>query len=141
MNLRPVSVNTHWLAQVKTKSNIRKHNSTHNTMNEDKFWGVIKEMNYTEKGYKGAAQYLIDESGLNTDQMHELENMVHKKVCELYRRLRDVNGCGDDGFSDLCYQIVSNGKDAFEAASVESAQQMVDNYEYTESFAYTFNHI
>jgi|TARA_R100000482_G_C5132149_1_gene152754 hypothetical protein len=110
-------------------------------MNEDKFWGIIKGMNYTEKGYKGAAQYLINESGLTTDQMHELENMVHKKVCELYRRLRDVNGCGDDGFSDLCYQIVSNGRDAFDTASVESAQRMVDNFEYTESFAYTFNRL
>ena len=108
-------------------------------MNEDKFWGVIQGMNYTEKGHKGAGQYLIHESGLSTEEMHEVERMVNRKVSELYRRFHDdVNGCGDDGFNDLCFQIVSNGKEAFETATAESAQQMVDNREYDESFSYAF---
>ena len=108
-------------------------------MKEQQFWNVIEAMDFNNKGYKKAGQYLIEDSGLTIEQMSEVEDMASWKVRELYDRLWDVKGVSDDSYDDLRWQIVANGQDAFNDATVESAQKMVDNKEYTESFCYAFH--
>lgn len=108
-------------------------------MNEQEFWSVIEAMNFNEKGDKGAGQYLIEDSGLTMDQMKELYDMADRKVSKLYAQLNGVTGVSDDSYSDLLWQILANGQSAFETATVESAQEMIDNRQYTESFSYAFH--
>jgi hypothetical protein len=108
-------------------------------MSEQEFWNVIEAMSFNTKGYKEAGRYLIEDSGLTIDQMTQVESMARSKVNELYNRLWDVRGVSDDSYSDLIWQIVANGQPAFEKATVQSAQEMIDNGQYTESFSYAFH--
>jgi hypothetical protein len=108
-------------------------------MNEQEFWNIIEAMNFNTKGYKKAGLYLVEDSGLTVDQMNQVEQMAQSKVNELYKRLFNVESVSSDGYSDLIWQIVANGRLAFEKATVQSAQEMIDNNQYTESFSYAFN--
>jgi len=108
-------------------------------MNEQEFWNTIEAMSFNTKGHKEAGRYLIEDSGLTIDQMNQVEHMAGTKVKELYERLFEVKGVSDDGYSDLLWQIVANGQPAFEKATVQSAQEMIDNEQYTESFSYAFH--
>lgn len=102
-------------------------------------WQQIEDMNFNQHGYKGASKYLITESSLTLKGMREVHDFAVNKVCALYDKLTDIQGVSDDSFSDLCWQIVANGEEFYNNITLDKAQEMADNYEYTESFAYAFH--
>lgn len=104
-------------------------------------WAFIEAMKFNERGYKGAGDWLVNESGLSQRDMNELEKFFRSKKSELYDKLFGVEGVGDDGFDDLLSQIVANGEDFYNNITIERAQKMIDNDEFTESFSYAFHHI
>lgn len=111
-------------------------------MEESKLWQVIEDMNFNERGHRGAGQYLTTEAGLTLEDMKKVEVFANNKVAELYEcELSEVGSYigSDDGFSDLLWQIVANGEKFYNNITVEKAKEMVDNEEYTESFGYAFH--
>jgi len=104
-------------------------------------WQVIEDMNFNERGHDGAGLYLVNKSGLTLDGMRKVESFARRKCGELYKQLFDVKGVSDDSYDDLRWQIVANGEEFYNNITLEKAQSMVDNNEYTESFAYVFHQI
>jgi len=104
-------------------------------------WQVIEDMNFNERGHEGAGLYLTNESGLTLEGMRKVESFARRKCVELYKPLFDVKGVSDDSYDDLRWQIVANGEEFYNNITLEKAQKMADNYEYTESFAYAFHQI
>jgi len=102
------------------------------------FWTVIEKMDFNGRGHKAAGRWLIEDSGLTFSELKNVHNVANRKASYMMRLLNDVTGVGDDGFSDVCWQIIANGQEAYKNATVESAQEMIDNNDYTESFAYAF---
>lgn len=103
-------------------------------------WKVIEDMNFNERGHKGAGQYLTTESGLTLEEMKNVEIFANSKVSELYDTLAEAGRYlgSDDGFDDLLWQIVANGEEFYNNITVEKAKEMIDNEDYTESFGYAF---
>ena len=104
-------------------------------------WQVIEDMNFNERGHEEAGLYLVNESGLTFDAMKQVESFARKKADALYNKLFDVQGVSDDSYDDLLWQIVANGEEFYNNITLERAQQMVDNDEFTESFAYAFHKV
>ena len=103
-------------------------------------WKVIEDMNFNERGYKGAGQYLTVESGLTLEDMKNVEIFANNKVNERYDTLGEVGDYlgSDDGFDDLLWQIVANGEEFYNNITGEKAKEMIDNNDYTECFGYAF---
>jgi len=109
-------------------------------MSKDKeFWDVITLMNFNERGHKEAGRLLVEDLGLKFTEIKQVEEFARKKANDLYDKLFNVQGVGDDGYSDLLWQIVANGEEFYNNITLEKAQSMIDNNEYTESFAYAFH--
>jgi phage anti-repressor protein len=104
-------------------------------------WQVIEDMNFNKRGHDEAGLYLINESGLTLDAMKKVEMFARRKQEKLYRQLFDVTGVSDDSYDDLLWQIVANGEEFYNNITLEKAQSMIDNNEYTESFAYAFHKV
>ena len=103
------------------------------------FWEVIEKMDFNGLGHEEAGRWLVEESGLSIEQLEEVYNVANRKASYIMRLLDDVTGVSDDGFSDVCWQILANGQEAYKNATIESTQEMIDNNDYTESFAYAFH--
>ena len=109
-------------------------------MSKDKeFWDVITLMNFNERGHKEAGRLLVEGLGLKFTEIKQVEEFARKKADDLYDKLFNVQGVADDGYSDLLWQIVANGEEFYNNITLEKAQSMIDNNEYTESFAYAFH--
>ena len=108
---------------------------------ESVMWQVIEDMNFNERGHKKAGLYLTNESGLSLDGMRKVESFARGKCRALYQRLFDVKGVSDDSYDDLRWQIVANGEEFYNNITLEKAQSMIDNNEFTECFAYAFHQI
>jgi len=106
---------------------------------ESVMWQVIEDMNFNERGHKEAGLYLINESGLKLSAMKKVESFARRKCAALYNQLFDVTGVSDDSYDDLRWQIVANGEEFYNNITLEKAQSMIDNNEFTESFAYAFH--
>ena len=104
-------------------------------------WQVIEDMNFNERGHDGAGLYLTSESGLSLDGMRKVESFARRKCNALYQQLFDVKGVSDDSYDDLRWQIVANGEEFYNNITLEKAQSMIDNNEFTECFAYAFHQI
>ena len=102
-------------------------------------WQVIEDMNFNERGHAGAGLYLTSESGLSLDGMRKVESFARRKCNALYQQLFDVKGVSDDSYDDLRWQIVANGEEFYNNITLEKAQSIIDNNEFTESFAYAFH--
>ena len=68
---------------------------------ESVMWQVIEDMNFNERGHKGAGLYLTNESGLSLDGMRKVESFARRKCHQLYHQLLNVTGVGDDSYDDL----------------------------------------
>ena len=108
---------------------------------ESVMWQVIEDMNFNERGHKKAGLYLTNESGLSLDGMRKVESFARGKCRALYQRLFDVKGVSDDSYDDLRWQIVANGEEFYNNITLEKAQSMIDNNEFTECFSYAFHQI
>ena len=108
---------------------------------ESVMWQVIEDMNFNERGHKEAGLYLINESGLKFGAVKEVESFARRKCAALYNQLFDVTGVSDDSYDDLRWQIVANGEEFYNNITLEKAQSMIDNNEFTESFGYAFHQI
>jgi hypothetical protein len=108
---------------------------------ESVMWQVIEDMNFNERGHNGAGLYLTNESGLSLDGMRKVESFARLKCRQLYQQLFDVTGVSDDSYDDLRWQIVANGEEFYNNITLEKAQNMIDNNEYKECFAYAFHQI
>ena len=105
------------------------------------FWKAIEQMDFNGRGSKAAGRWLVEDSGLSIEQLKEIRNVANRKASYMMRLLNNVTGVSDDAFSDVCWQIIANGQEAYKNATVESTQEMIDNNEYTESFAYAFHEV
>ena len=103
------------------------------------FWEVIEKMDFNGLGHEEAGRWLVEESGLSATQLENFSKTANRKVAYIMRLLNGVTGVSDDGYSDVCWQILANGQEAYKNATVESTQEMIDNNDYTESFAYAFH--
>ena len=103
------------------------------------FWEVIEKMDFNGVGHEEAGRWLVEESGLSATQLENFSKTANRKVAYIMRLLNGVTGVSDDGYSDVCWQILANGQEAYKNATVESTQEMIDNNDYTESFAYAFH--
>lgn len=103
------------------------------------FWNQIEDMNFNERGHKGAGEYLVNETTLSFKGMKEVRNFVFAKASELYNKFDKEFRGSDDGFSDVVYQVIANGEEAFNNITIEELQSMYDENRYTESFAYAFH--
>ena len=108
---------------------------------ESVMWQVIEDMNFNERGHKEAGLYLINESGLKFGAVKQVESFARRKCAALYNQLFDVKGVSDDSYDDLRWQIVANGEEFYNNITLEKAQSMIDNNEFTECFAYAFHQI
>ena len=108
---------------------------------ESVMWQVIEDMNFNERGHKEAGLYLINESGLKFGAVKKVESFARRKCAALYDQLFDVKGVSDDSYDDLRWQIVANGEEFYNNITLEKAQSMIDNNEFTECFAYAFHQI
>ena len=108
---------------------------------ESVMWQFIEDMNFNERGHDGAGLYLTSESGLSLDGMRKVESFTRRKCNALYQQLFDVTGVSDDSYDDLRWQIVANGEEFYNNITLEKAQSMIDNNEFTECFAYAFHQI
>jgi hypothetical protein len=106
---------------------------------ESVMWQIIEDMNFNERGHKEAGLYLINESGLKFGAVKKVESFARRKCAALYDQLFDVKGVSDDSYDDLRWQIVANGEEFYNNITLEKAQSMIDNNEFTESFAYAFH--
>jgi len=105
------------------------------------FWTVIKKMDFNGRGHKEAGRWLVEDSGLTFSELKAVETTARRKQTSLYRQLFDVTGVSDDSYDDLRWQIVANGKEFYNNITLEKAQSMIDNDDYTESFAYAFHEV
>lgn len=108
---------------------------------ESVMWQVIEDMNFNKRGHNGAGLYLTNESGLSLDGMRKVESFARRKCHQLYHQLLNVTGVSDDSYDDLRWQIVANGEEFYNNITLEKAQSMIDNNEFTESFGYAFHQI
>ena len=106
---------------------------------ESFLWQQIEDMNFNERGYKGAGKYLVNESTLTLQGMKEVRNFTQAKASELYNKFDKEFKGSDDGFSDVIYQVIANGEESFNNITIEELQSMYDENRYTESFAYAFH--
>ena len=106
---------------------------------EMEFWKTIEGMNFNERGYKEAGRWLVEDSGLSFIQIKTIHSIAIHKVNDLYDKLFNVTGVGDDAYSDLLWQIVANGEECYNNITRDKAQSIIDNNEYNESFAYAFH--
>jgi hypothetical protein len=109
--------------------------------NQDKeFWNVIAGMNFNMRGHEAAGRWLIEDSGLTFSEIKEIRNTAARKVNVLYDKFSDGVRIGsDDGFSDVLWQTVANGYEAFHNCTADLLTEMYDEMRYTESFAYAFH--
>ena len=105
------------------------------------FWTVIEKMDFNGRGHKAAGRWLVEDSDLTFSELKNVPNVANRKASYMMRLLTNVTGVGHDAFSDVCWQIIANGQEAYKNATVESAQEMIDNNDYTESFAYAFHDV
>ena len=73
--------------------------------------------------------------------MKQVESFARSKCSALYNQLFYVTGVSDDSYDDLRWQIVANGEEFYNNITLEKAQSMIDNNEFTESFAYAFHKV
>jgi len=106
------------------------------------FWTVIEKMDFNGRGHEAAGRWLVEDSGLTFSEIKNVEKTANLIASYVMRLLEgNVTGVGDDAFSDVCWQIIANGKEAYKNATAESTQEMIDNDDYTESFAYAFHKV
>jgi len=105
------------------------------------FWTVIEKMDFNGRGHYEAGRWLVENSGLTFSELKVVEATARRKQASLYRQLFDVTGVSDDSYDDLRWQIVANGKEFYNNITLEKAQSMIDNNEFTESFAYAFHEV
>jgi len=104
------------------------------------FWTVIEKMDFNGRGHEAAGRWLVEDSGLTFSEIKNVEKTANLIASYVMRLLEgNVTGVGDDAFSDVCWQIIANGREAYKNATAESTQEMIDNDDYTESFAYAFH--
>ena len=110
---------------------------------EDKYWQQIEELEWSKDGdYKRIEEYI--KNNYSYSSARQLDNFVDSKVNELGKRfhndwLGDPGiGVSDDGWSDLRNEVVGRGKEFYENITVAKLQEMADNNDYNESFAYCF---
>lgn len=103
------------------------------------FWKVIEQMNFNGRGYERAGRWLVEDSGLTFSEIKQVRDMANRKVSLLYKQFCDDFRGSDDGFSDVLWQVVANGYEAFKQITIIELQDMYDERRYTESFAYAFH--
>lgn len=103
------------------------------------FWKVIEKMNFNGRGYEKAGRWLVEDSGLTFSEIKQVRDMANRKVSLLYKQFCDDFRGSDDGFSDVLWQVVANGYEAFKQITIIELQDMYDEMRYTESFAYAFH--
>ena len=101
-------------------------------------WQTIECMYFNEEGIVGARNNIRQACGSDQTKIDEVASFAREKASALYEYITQVEGCGDDSFIDLCWQIVANGEEFYNNINLEKIQKMIDNKEYKESFEYAF---
>ena len=112
---------------------------------EDKFWEIIEKVNWKkDNSYKRVASEL---SILPKDLKKELRDFCDSKTNELQKKFEeewlkpgsDGIECSDDGWGDLCADVVGRGKTFYYSVTKKKLQKMAINLDYVENFLYSFH--
>lgn len=107
---------------------------------ENILWNIIKESKWGSDHDYERIQNIW--RGLPKDIFKELEEFVEEKYSILYKKYKDNwlhspgIELGDDSWSDLLYEIVGRGKEFYYSISLDKIQQMVNENDFEECFAY-----
>jgi hypothetical protein len=113
-------------------------------MNEDKFWDIIEEANWSSDHSYNRISHEWHEK-FNKWELEELEMFIDTKHADIYSRFKsawlgdDGNGgfdCGDDGFMDLMSEVVGRGKEFYYNITADKLREMAATGDYFESFSY-----
>jgi len=119
---------------------------TGKTSADDFFWHVIDLLDYKkDNDYKRVNKYLTDLNrlaGVPTKTIKLIKDILDLKTNTLHlvsNGGEDID-VGDDGWSDLRYDVVSRGKEFFDEVVDDPSimKKMAKENDYTESFAYGF---
>ena len=104
-------------------------------MNDDRFWEIVESCKWTsDHDYRRIEKFLLTEYTGN--ELLDFRTMVAVKREEIYNPLFDIEGVGDDGFSDVLFHIIGMGRETYDNITVEKAQKIIDDGTYEESFSY-----
>ena len=104
-------------------------------MNNDRFWEIVENCKWTsDHDYRRIEKFLLTEYTGN--ELLDFRTMVVEKREEIYGPLFDVEGVGDDGFSDVLFHIIGMGRETYDNITLEKAQKIIDDRTYEESFSY-----
>jgi len=102
----------------------------------------LKKFWQSDHDYKRIEKYITD--NYNEIQEKKMRQIFNKLSSDLYNRFEeDWLGhpgieVSEDGWSDLRSEVIGRGKEFYDNITVEKLQQMASNYDYHESFAYSF---
>ena len=117
-------------------------------LSDSDFWNVIKQIDwasdldfkrisnefdngvYGSKGFALSVSYKFDE--MKSKLMKAIDEQIIYKELDYY----DVIGLGDDGFDDLCSNIIGMGQKVYEKALIDP--EYAGSLNTNESFAYSF---
>lgn len=114
-----------------------------------KFWDLVSQCRWEEDhNYKRIRKFLM--KTLNKEEIEEFSNCFNKAKEEIYKVLDAHDeycqntkkrgfGLSDNGFSDLCGEIIGRGKSFFNSvkANPEIAYKMAHKGEYHQSFIFS----
>jgi hypothetical protein len=107
-------------------------------MTQEDFWKVVEELNYkTDDDFERCSDYLHKNYSL--EEILEFENIAWELIRNIDMRFPNIDEISDDSWSDLCYDIVSRGKEFYESITKDIIKEMIKNNDYCESFAYSFH--
>jgi hypothetical protein len=113
-------------------------------MSEKEIWKVIEGLKWkSDHDYERIQNEL---SGL--DNQREIEEFVNEKANILFKKYESAwlghdggpgISVGDDSWGDLVYDVVGRGEDFYNSITVDKLREMANNYDFEESFIYSFN--
>lgn len=107
-------------------------------MSDSEFWKLVDALGWgKDHSYKRIKAYIL--KNWSKEQVTEFKKVKDKLYDALYKRLFDeVEGVGDDSFSDLLNHIIGLGKREYDANMKDPsrAQKRVNKYDFQESFSY-----
>ncbi len=107
---------------------------------ENDFWKFVSKAQWTKDHDSDRIKKMILQT-MDKESASELNNTYRKLNDTLHRHIsNDVEGVGDDSYSDLIAHIVGTGKTLYDAVMRDPsiAQRMVDDRAFKESFSYSF---
>lgn len=107
-------------------------------MTQEDFWEIVQELNFKSDNDFERCSYQLT-SRFELGELLELEDIAWDLVRNLHLKFPHHQDISDDGWSDLCYDIVSRGKEFYESITEPKIKEMIKSKDYVTSFGYSFH--